>query len=144
MGKVTVLGDRRKKRFGFFDDIFSDFFGDFDEIFGDMGGMGGGYSISVMQTPEGTIVEATISDDVDVEEFRKQLEQKYPGAKIIIKGGRSGKKIERISEEKGEGEKKVTITLKDEEGETGEESEPSILDLMSGNKRKPFIKREED
>ncbi|MGQ4892174.1 MAG: hypothetical protein ACP6IP_06760 [Candidatus Njordarchaeia archaeon] len=140
------MSSKRRKRFSLFDDIFEDFFSDFDDLFGNIGGMTGGYSISVMQTPEGTVVQATIGDDVDPEEFRKQLEQRYPGAKIIIRGGKSIKKIERVSEEKEE-EKKVTITLEDE-GEKIESkeagSEPSILDLMSGGRKKPFIKREED
>ncbi len=133
----------KKRRFGLFDDLFESFFSDFEEMFN--GFSGGGYSISVYTTPEGTIVEATVSDDVDVEEFRKSLEARYPNAKIIIKGGKQAKRIERVSEKF---EKKVTIALSDnEETDVKGEKEhkqktPSILDLMYGKKRL-FIERED-
>ncbi len=133
----------KKRRFGLFDDLFDSFFSDFEEMFN--GISRGGYSISVYTTPEGTIVEATVSDDVDVKEFRKSLEAKYPNAKIIIKGGKQSKKIERIDEKP---EKKVTITLSDNKEENVKEEKehqqktPSILDLMYG-KKKVFIEKED-
>ena len=135
---------RKKKRgFGFFDDIFESFFEEFEDFFSeDSLGLSGGYSISVYQTPEGTIVEAQLSDDMDAEEFRKILEEKYPGAKIIIKGGKKSKLIERVREE----EKKVTIKLMDE-GEKEEKRELSERDelsrLLGGGKRGVFIRRDE-
>lgn len=49
---------------------------------------GSGYSINVTQTPEGTKVYAKIGKNADETEIRRQLEQKYPGAKIQIEGGR--------------------------------------------------------
>lgn len=137
---------KKKRRFGFFDDFFDDFFEEFEEIFSQGSGpISGGYSISVYQTPEGTIVEAQVSDDVDVDSFRKMLEEKYPGAKIVIKGGRKGKIIERVKEPE---EKKVTIRLVEEEEKPSEESNvperDELSDILSGGRRRVFIKREED
>ncbi len=70
----------------------------------------GGYSISVIQTPEGTRVKAKVSKDTDVNALRKQLEKQYPGAKIEIEGGRQEPLIREIStkpvyEEKAKKEK---------------------------------------
>ena len=73
----------KKKRRGFFDDFFERFFGDFDIEF-PMESEVSGYSIEVRTTPEGTEVRAKVHGNVDVEKFRKQLENMYPGAKIII------------------------------------------------------------
>jgi len=36
-----------------------------------------GYSISVVQTPEGAKIKAKVGEDTDVNAFRKQLQQKY-------------------------------------------------------------------
>ena len=49
---------------------------------------GSGYSISVVQTPEGTKVRAKVGKNTEVNALRKQLEQQYPNAKIEIDGGR--------------------------------------------------------
>lgn len=57
----------------------------------------GGYSISVIQTPEGTRVKAKVSKDVDANALRKQLERQYPGAKIEIEGGKQEPLIREIS-----------------------------------------------
>lgn len=56
-----------------------------------------GYSISVIQTPEGTKVKAKVGKDVDVNALRKQLERQYPNAKIEIEGGRQEPLIKEIS-----------------------------------------------
>ncbi len=133
---------KKRRGFGLFDDIFETFFDEMESIFSDVEGFQGGYSISVTQTPEGTVVQAEIDDSINAEEFRKELERRYPGAKIIIRGGKAGKLIERVPQkESEEKENKVTITLKDEEEKT--EEEPSILDLIKGKKR-PFIVREDE
>ncbi len=50
--------------------------------------IGGGYSISVTQTPEGTKVHAKVSDDRDISELRRRLHQQYPDAHIEIEGGK--------------------------------------------------------
>ncbi len=57
----------------------------------------GGYSISVVQTPEGTKVKAKVGKDIDAAALRKQLEQQYPGAKIEIEGGKQEPLIREIS-----------------------------------------------
>ncbi|MEM2569024.1 MAG: hypothetical protein QXT67_03685 [Candidatus Bathyarchaeia archaeon] len=46
------------------------------------GGFAGGYSISVIQTPEGTKVKAKVGGNVDVNMLRKRLEQQCLGAEI--------------------------------------------------------------
>ncbi len=71
-----------------------------------------GYSISVVQTPEGTKVKAKAGKNTDVSAFRKQLQQKYPSAKIEIEGGKAKPLIREIS----------TKTLK-HEGEEDNETE---------------------
>ncbi len=47
-----------------------------------------GYSISVVQTPEGTKVKAKIGKNTDADALKKQLQQQYPNAKIEIEGGK--------------------------------------------------------
>ncbi|MGB9684066.1 MAG: hypothetical protein ACPL1Z_03945, partial [Candidatus Bathyarchaeales archaeon] len=56
-----------------------------------------GYSISVIQTPEGTKVRAKVDKDTDVNALRKQLERQYPNAKIEIEGGKQEPLIREIS-----------------------------------------------
>jgi hypothetical protein len=74
-----------------FSDI-EDFFKDFpEETFTS------GYSISVIQTPEGTKVRAKVDKDTDVNALRKQLERQYPNAKIEIEGGKQEPLIREIS-----------------------------------------------
>ncbi len=45
-----------------------------------------GYSISVVQTPEGTKVKAKVGKNTDANALKKQLQQRYPNAKIEIEG----------------------------------------------------------
>ena len=47
-----------------------------------------GYSISVVQTPQGTKVKAKIGKNADPNTVKKQLLQQYPNAKIEIEGGK--------------------------------------------------------
>jgi hypothetical protein len=56
-----------------------------------------GYSISVMQTPEGTKVKVKVGKDTDVNTLKKQLQQQYPNAEIEIEGGRKESLIREIS-----------------------------------------------
>jgi hypothetical protein len=56
-----------------------------------------GYSVSVVQTPEGTKVKAKVAKDTDPAEFRKQLQRKYPNAQIEIEGEREEPLIREIS-----------------------------------------------
>jgi len=130
----------KRKRRSIFDSFFGDFFEEFETMFDEIGAMGGGYSISVTTTPEGTIVHAKISDDVDADEFKRMLQQRYPGAKIIIEGGKKGKLIVREEgEEEEKGEKKTIRLVEEKEERKGS----SIMDLMYGKRRKPFIQRED-
>lgn len=80
----------KKRRRSFFDEIFGeDIFKDFLE-FPEISheGFGSSYSIQVSQIGDKTVVRAKVSGDVEVEKFRKELEERYPGAEIIIEGGR--------------------------------------------------------
>ncbi len=67
-----------------------------------------GYSISVVQTPEGKKVKAKVGKNADVDALRRQLKQQYPNAEIKIEGGRTKPLIREIS----------TKTLKREDEET--------------------------
>ncbi|MEM3726165.1 MAG: hypothetical protein QXK98_04800 [Candidatus Bathyarchaeia archaeon] len=80
----------KKKRKSIIDKLFEgSFFDESDEFFDAFEqGMGGGYSISVTQTPEGTKVYAKVSGNTDVNELRRRLQQQYPGAHIEIEGGK--------------------------------------------------------
>jgi len=56
-----------------------------------------GYSISVVQTAEGTKVKAKIGKDTDAKALKKQLQQQYPNAEIEIEGGKTTPLIREIS-----------------------------------------------
>ena len=56
-----------------------------------------GYSISVVQTPQGTKVKAKIGKDTDASALKKQLRQQYPNAEIEIEGGKTTPLIREIS-----------------------------------------------
>ena len=56
-----------------------------------------GYSISVVQTPEGTKVKAKIGKNTDASALKKQLRQQYPNAKIEMEGGKTTPLIKEIS-----------------------------------------------
>jgi hypothetical protein len=89
---------RRKRRFF---DLF-----DFDEedfLFGREPAEGGsGYSISVTYDEKGKpVVKVKTYGDVDAAELRRDIEQRYPGAKIE---GLEKKPLIRIVDEEEEGE----------------------------------------
>ena len=71
---------KRKKRF--FDDIFG--FGEEDFLFGsESTGGGSGYSISITYDEKGKpVVQVKTQGDVDTAQLRKDIEQRYPGARI--------------------------------------------------------------
>lgn len=97
----------RKKKRSIIDELFGGSLFNDPESFPDRFSESG-YSVSVTQTPEGTKVKAKVGKDTDVNAFRKQLQQKYPNAKIEIEGGRTKPLIREIS----------TKTLKKENEET--------------------------
>ncbi|MEM2103796.1 MAG: hypothetical protein QW717_02745 [Candidatus Bathyarchaeia archaeon] len=94
------MSTEKKRRRGIIDELFGgslfnemeDFFKEFSE-----GGFSSGYSINVIQTPEGTKVKAKVGKDVDVNMLRRQLERQYPKAKIEIEGGKQEPLIREIS-----------------------------------------------
>lgn len=56
-----------------------------------------GYSMSVVQTPEGTKVKAKVGKNTDASALKKQLQQQYPNAKIEIEGGKTKPLIRELS-----------------------------------------------
>jgi hypothetical protein len=86
------MSSQRKRRRSVIDDLFGGSDNLFDEEF-----PSSGYSISVVQTPEGTKVKAKIGKDTDANTLRKRLQQQYPNAQIEIEGGKKESLIKEIS-----------------------------------------------
>jgi len=102
----------KKKRKGFFD-IFN--FGEEDFLFDDSFKSGGsGYSVSVTYDEQGKpVVRAKVHGDVNVSELRKDLEEKYPGARIegldekpLIRIVGKEEEVKEVKEEKSKEKKK--------------------------------------
>lgn len=90
----------KRRRRSFLNEFFGDsLFGEINGLFKDFqeGEFASGYSISVVQTPEGTKVKAKVGKNTDAHALRKQLERQYPGAKIEIEGGKQEPLIREIS-----------------------------------------------
>ncbi|NIQ06163.1 MAG: hypothetical protein GWO20_10690 [Candidatus Korarchaeota archaeon] len=107
-----------KKKRSWVEKFFDEQFRGFDSL----SDQGGGYSVQVTQTPEGTVVKAQISGDMDRDKMKRQLERKYPNAKIEIEGGKSQAPV------KIKKRKKLNIQ-KDEEEKTGREEEKKKVSL---------------
>ncbi len=84
----------RKKRKSFFNDIFEEFERLLEEGFKEFKGVEnllsehGGYTIHIEYKGDKPVIYAKLSEDMDPKEFRKQLEKRYPGAEIMIEGGK--------------------------------------------------------
>jgi hypothetical protein len=90
------MSSQRKRKRSIVDDLFgSSLFEESDAFFGKSSG--GGYSLSAVQTPEGTKVKAKVGKDADVDALRKQLQRQYPNAQIEIEGGRKQPLIRELS-----------------------------------------------
>jgi len=86
----------RKKRRSIIDDLFGgSLFNDTELVSNEFPDTG--YSISVVQTPEGTKVKAKVGKNTDATALKKQLQQQYPNAKIEIEGGKTEPLICEIS-----------------------------------------------
>lgn len=86
-----------KKKKDPFEDLFKEFFEDFD--LESLPSISGGYSISITSSGGKTLIHVKADKNVDVSKLRKELESQYPGAEIIIEGGKI--QIEEGKEEKG-------------------------------------------
>jgi hypothetical protein len=85
-----------KKKHSIIDELLGgSLFNETDSLFGNS--PTSGYSVSVVQTPEGTKVKAKIGKDTDAKALQKQLQQQYPNAKIEIEGGKTTPLIREIS-----------------------------------------------
>lgn len=86
------MASQKKRRKSIIDELFGEsIFEDFPEE------LEGGYSISVVQTPEGTKVKAKVGKDVDANALKRQLQREYPNAQIEIEGGKTEPLIREIS-----------------------------------------------
>jgi len=104
----------RKKKHSIIDKLFgTSIFNDTESLFDKSSTSG--YSISVVQTPEGTKVKAKAGKDTDANTLKKQLQQQYPNAKIEIEGGKTKPLIREIStktlKHKNKENKKTTTNL---------------------------------
>ena len=87
---------KRKRRKNIIDELLGgSLFNDIEPLFDEFSGTE--YSISVVQTPEGTRVKVKAGKDVDVSMLKRQLQMQYPNAKIEIEGGREEPLIKEIS-----------------------------------------------
>jgi len=107
--------DKRRRRTPF--DIFDDFFEDFDEMFEkfEPGTSSEGYSISVTYDEYGRpVVHVKTYGNVDKEALRREIEQRYPGAKI--EGLEERNKLIRFVDEGEERPKVVEVEGERKEG----------------------------
>ena len=80
------MSSRRKRKRSMIDELFGgSMFNEVETSFDKF--PESGYSISVVQTQEGTKVKAKVGKNTDVNKLRKQLQQQYPNAEIEIEGG---------------------------------------------------------
>lgn len=92
---------KSRKRRSFFDEIFGDIeeeFERFEKLFQESEAGDYGYSINVTESGGKTKVYVKAGKNVDVSELKKTLRERYPGAEIIVEGGRP--LIEEVEEEK--------------------------------------------
>lgn len=92
---------KSRKRRSFFDEIFGDIeeeFERFEKLFQESEVGEYGYSINVTEGGGKTKVYVKAGKNVDVSELKKMLRERYPGAEIIVEGGRP--LIEEAKEEK--------------------------------------------
>jgi outer membrane translocation and assembly module TamA len=86
----------RKKKHSIIDELFgSSIFNNTESPFDKSSTTG--YSISVVQTPEGTKVKAKVGKNTAASILKKQLQRQYPNAKIEIEGGKTTPLIREIS-----------------------------------------------
>jgi len=90
------MSSSKRRRKNLIDEFFSGSLFDEREAFSNEA-FEGGYSISVVQTPEGTKIKAKVRKETDTNILRKQLQQQYPDAEIEIEGGRKDSLIKEIS-----------------------------------------------
>ncbi|MEM3547304.1 MAG: hypothetical protein QXU47_07360 [Candidatus Bathyarchaeia archaeon] len=97
---------KRKKRGSFFDEILGGIeeeFERFERLFQDSEVGDYGYSISVTETEGKTRVYVKAGKNVDVAELKRTLKERYPGAEIVVEGGKpliEEVRVERKTEEK--------------------------------------------
>jgi len=88
------MASQRKRKRSIIDELFGSSLFDETKLLDEF--PASGYSISVVQTPEGTKVKAKVGKDTDAKTLKKQLQQQYPNAKIEIEGGKEEPLIKEI------------------------------------------------
>lgn len=92
---------KRKRRGSLFDEIFGEIeeeFERFEKLFQKSEVGDYGYSISVTESGGKTKVYVKAGKNVDVTELKRTLKERYPGAEIVIEGGKP--LIEEVKEER--------------------------------------------
>jgi len=89
------MASQKKRKRNIIDELFGNSIFDEPESLGEF--PTSGYSISVVQTHEGTKVKAKVGKDTDTDMLKKQLEQQYPNAEIEIEGGKKEPLIKEIT-----------------------------------------------
>jgi len=85
---LTLLEVMRRRRRGFFDEIFEGFEELFEGIEASEGSTSSMYSISVTYDDYGRpVVKVSARGNVDRRGLEKYLRERYPGAKIVWEGG---------------------------------------------------------
>ncbi len=82
---------KSRKRRSLFDEIFGDIeeeFERFEKLFQESEVGDYGYSINVIEEGGKTKVYVKAGRNVDVSELKKMLSRRYPGAEIIVEGGK--------------------------------------------------------
>jgi hypothetical protein len=80
-----------RRRRSFFDEIFGDIeeeFERFEKFFQESEVGDYGYSINVIEEGGKTKVYVKAGRNVDVSELKKTLSERYPGAEIVVEGGK--------------------------------------------------------
>ncbi|MCD6409877.1 MAG: hypothetical protein J7L98_06075 [Candidatus Verstraetearchaeota archaeon] len=114
-GYIAMSWRRRRSPF----DIFDDVFGELDEMFerlkeGAIGESSSGYSITITYDDSGIpVVHVETYGEVDEDALRREIEERYPGARI--EGLRDKKMIRFVDEGEATSEKRPSIREVDED-----------------------------
>jgi len=134
---------KKKRPRSLFEAIMGDFFSDIESIFekGFEEGFEGstGYSVQVTYSGDKPIVRVKAFGNVDKSALKSQLQQQYPGAKIIIEDEKG--RVEEVSliKEISEEEKKRREKEKPKKKEGA-----SFLSMVDKGAKKPLIREIDD
>jgi len=111
---------RRRSPFDIFDEMFSEFDEMFEKLKEGMSEDSSGYSITVTYDDSGKpVVHVETYGEVDEDALRREIEKRYPGARI--EGLKDKKMIRFVDEEEAASEKRPSIREVDEDRDRREE-----------------------